>query len=159
MFPYNILSSLGFAVVSIWVLVESYGFPKNDMSTVHPGSWPSFLGWVLLILSMLLFAETLVKRRIAKRQEAAGEAYQADEPAPFNFRSKGIIYVYVLCGIFAVFSLVMHFVNFTVATLILIPSCMYLLGEKRPWMLAVVTVAMPIVVHVIFVRILGIQLP
>ena len=156
---YNIVSALGFAVVAIYILYSSSTFPIDESSNVQPGSWPTFLAWVMLALSVLLVAETLIRRMLA-RSVAAGEgSVFQDAPAPFDFKSRGMMYVYTLCGLFVIFSVLLHYVNFTVASVVLIPGCMRLLGEKRPWMLAVVTAGVPVVVYVIFARILGIQLP
>lgn len=158
-FPYKIFSGVAFSAVSCYFLYESSIFPREEMSNVQPGTWPFFLASLMLVMSIGLIVETCVRRLIARRQAAeAGIAYQ-DDPAPFAFKSRGMVYVYILCAIFLVFSLLLHYVNFTVASVFLIPSCMRLLGEKRRWMLAIITAGIPIIVYIIFAKILGIQLP
>lgn len=160
MFPYNILSSIVFIFVSSYIIYESSTLPKNEYADMNPGSWPSFLGWLMLILSVLLLVETLIKRKFAGKEKTdSGDAPVEDEPAPFDFTSKGMIYVYVLCVIFIAFSILLHFFNFTIASVFLIPCCMLLLGERRWWMLTSITAGVPILIHIIFALILKIQLP
>ncbi|MDR1533756.1 MAG: tripartite tricarboxylate transporter TctB family protein [Planctomycetota bacterium] len=159
MFFYNVASSLAFIFVSIFIIRESATFPQSEGPGADAAYWPSFLGWLILALSAALLAQTLFKRVQARRRaEESGSAF-VPEPGPFDFKSRGMMFVYGLCAIFLVFSLLLHYVNFNVASVVLIPSCMRLLGERRLWMIAAVTAGVPLLVWVIFAKILGIMMP
>ncbi|MDR1519166.1 MAG: tripartite tricarboxylate transporter TctB family protein, partial [Planctomycetota bacterium] len=138
---------------------ESATFPRSEGPGADAAYWPSFLGWIILALSAALLADTVFKRIQAKRRaEAKGTAF-IPEPGPFNFKSRGMLHVYGLCAIFLVFSLLLHYFNFTAASVVLIPCCMRLLGERRLWMIAALTAGVPLLIWVIFAKILGIMMP
>lgn len=161
MFPYNIASSLVFALLSVYVIYDSASFPASESGSIGSGYWPALLGWLLLFLSLGLFLETMVHRIIARRRsrsDAAQDA-QSETPSPFAFKSRGMVRVYLLCGAFLAFSVVMHCLNFSIASIVFVPLCMIILGEKRPLMVIAVTIGVPIVVYVIFEKVLGIPLP
>lgn len=144
----------------MYIIYESASFPPSDSAAIGSGYWPSLLGWMLLFLSLGLLLETLIRRGIARRK-AAREASEipADAPSPFAFRSRGMRCVYLLCGAFLVFSVILHYANYTIASIFFIPACMRTLGEKRPLRLLAVTIGMPFCVYIIFEKILGIPLP
>jgi hypothetical protein len=159
MFFYNVASSLSFIFVSICIIRESATFPQSEGSGADAAYWPSLLGWIILALSVALLADTVFKRSQARRRtEAKGTAF-IPEPGPFNFKSRGMLHVYGLCAIFLVFSLLLHYFNFNAASMVLIPCCMWVLGERRLWMIAAVTASVPLLVWVIFAKILGIMMP
>lgn len=157
MFPYNIAASLVFGLLSIHVIRASATFPSSGTSAIGSGYWPSLLGWMLLFLAVGLLLETLVRRVIAKRRARGGAL--GEGRAPFAFASKGMRCVYYLCGAFIVFSVILYYANFIVASLFFIPACMRVLGEKRLPMLLAVTAGVPVCVYVIFEKVLGIPLP
>lgn len=154
MFWYDIAVSAAAAIISLYVFCASDRFPQASGGGMGPGYWPSFLGAILLILAVLLFAESLWKRR---RRSAAADT--EPETVPFDFASPGMRCVYCLCGVFLVFGLLLRMFNFMAGAVFLIPACMLLLGEKRIPILAAVTIGVPLAVHVIFAWMLGVELP
>ena len=157
MIRYDFGLSAVFAAIACYVLHASSKFPPSETVGVGPAYWPSFLGYCLLLLSVALFIEALIKRHLAKSRES-DEAVESEKP-PIDFRSRGMACVYLLCGVFAIFSVLVYFVNFIVAIIFLVPACMVILGEKRPLVLVAVTTAVPVVVYVIFTMILRVDLP
>ena len=159
MFFYNVASSLAFIFVAVYIILESAGFPQPEGPGANPAYWPSLMGWIILILAAALLAGTVLKRvRARRRARKEGTAF-IPEPSPFAFKSRGMFQVYGLCAIFLVFSPLLHYLNFTVASVVLIPGCMRLLGEKRLGMIAAVTAGVPLLVWVVFAKILGILMP
>ena len=149
MFAYNIAVSLIAAAASVYIFVESGRFAKGVGGGMGAGYWPSFLGGVLLLLSVCLLVETLWK-------QWRGAPHS---PPPIQYRSPGMYRVYGLCGVFIVFALLLGLFGFMYGTLFLIPASMIILGERRWFVVSLVTVATPVTVHLVFTMLLGVELP
>ncbi|MCL1999941.1 MAG: tripartite tricarboxylate transporter TctB family protein [Planctomycetes bacterium] len=158
MFVYDIVASVLVFLVALFVIIRSGKLPPSETTGIGPGDWPYFLGWLLLILGAVLLGQTLWKMRSARRKLAEGKP-NAEPPPPFTFRSAGMRCIYALCGLFGIFIIVLLKVGFLAGTAVIVPGCMLLLGERRPAVLAAYTAGIPVAVWVIFVRIIGINLP
>lgn len=159
MFFYDFLSSILVTAVAVVVIVMSGRMPPPLAGSMGPGFWPGFLGYVLLVLGVVLFVQTLIKRHLELRRRKNSGRDEPPPAPPIQFSSRGMRGVYVLFAIFAVFVAVLAKASFLAATVVFVPGVMRLLGEKRPAVIAAMTVGAPIAVYIIFVRILGIALP
>ncbi len=158
MLVYDIAASVLVLLLALFVIVRSGGMPPSETAGIGPGYWPSFLGWVLLALGLVLLGQTLWKMRSLRRKAAEGRPAAAPPP-PIAFRSAGMRCVYALCALFGVFIVLLLKAGFLAGTVAVVPGSMLLLGERRLAVLAAYTAGVPAAVYVIFVRILGITLP
>jgi hypothetical protein len=121
---------------------------------IGPFFWPRLLSALLILFSALLVVEAVLVKGIA-----SGPGGVAKEKPPFRFTAPGMVRVYKMFGILAVFCAILHFANFLTASAFLAPACMWTSGERRPIWLAAIAVAVPTLVYVIFVMTLNVPLP
>ena len=159
-FVFDLVSAAAIMAGAIAVILYSRTLPLSESfsSGFGPGYWPSFLGHILLILGIVLLAETLMKKRRERRSAAGGEP-PIPEPPPIAFASPGMRRIYKLAGILGAFVILLLTLRFMAALTFLVPACMRLLGERRLAVLAAMTIGTPAAVYVVFVRLMGVNLP
>lgn len=157
MFRYNIAISIAGAGVSSYIMWASSRMRALEKSVLGPGSWPYFLGTLLLLLSVGLLVETLVKRYFERRKDPAATAAQPSRP--IDFTSPGLVCVYKLCGLLIVFAVLLRYTNFLFAVFVFIPSAMWAIGARKKTTLAAMAVGVPLSIYLIFAYLLKITLP
>ncbi|MDR1535587.1 MAG: tripartite tricarboxylate transporter TctB family protein [Planctomycetota bacterium] len=160
MFAYEFIASLLVIAGGAAIVIASgrLGDFNSYSSSFGPGYWPSFLGWAMLALGVVLLLEALVKLAADCRRAAAGLAVEK-LPPPIDFASPGFYRVYWLILILGGFMLALRLAGFLAGTVFLTPACMILLRERRPLILAAMTAGVPVAVYLIFVRLIGVHLP
>lgn len=158
MFRYNIAISFIAAGMSGYIMWTSSQMKALERTRFGPGAWPYFLGTVLLVISVALLIETLVKWHLERRKKPSAET---DKPGrrPIEFTSPGLIAVYKLCGLLVVFAILLRYTNFLFAVFVFIPSGMWILGSRKKTTLAALAVGVPLSIYVIFAYLLKITLP
>lgn len=146
----------GMSIYIMWTSSQMKALEKTDLG---PGAWPYFLGASLLLLSVGLLAETLIKNRLRRRRRTSGDAKDAPPPRPIAYASPGLVCVYKLCGLLVVFAVLLRCVNLLFAMFVFIPSAMWVLGERKKTTLAVMAAAVPLSIYLIFAYLLRITLP
>ncbi len=111
------------------------------------GVWPAMLGVLLIVLSVIMAAQAALKKNGAP-----------ESAAPFDFRSAGMKRMVILFGILLLFAVLIKLLGFYIAILFLVPAVMRLLGEKRLWMNAALTIGILAFVYLIFVLLLDLKL-
>lgn len=151
MIKFNLIASGVFALFAGWILWESSKFPPPGPWQGDPAAFPTFLGWVILLLAIALAAEALIGRWRGLRI-----MYEESPIDPF---SHGMFKVYCLCVLFVVFGFVTHYAGFYAGACTFLPLTMYALGERRWLPIIIITVSFPIFVYIVFTRLLGIVMP
>lgn len=67
--------------------------------------------------------------------------------------------IYILIGLLALFCLLLKLFGFYVAIIYLIPSVMFLLGERRPLVLIGLTAGIVVFIVIVFVMLLQLKMP
>ncbi len=132
---YDIVLSLILMALSGAMFFSAGKLPEVE-GAIGAGAWPRFLSVVLFLLAVLLLIPALLNR-------SSGEN-------PFDVRSPGFRRVLIGAGILAAYCILLKFLGFMIASAFMIPGIMRLMGEKRPWMLAVLTAAVLAAIYVIF---------
>lgn len=145
---YNIGISVFLILLSALMIRSSLQSGAAVQGTaMGPGVWPMILSVAMILLSVILIIQTLVRPR------------PENEEKPIDFRSPGMKRIYILIGLLALFCLLLKLFGFYVAIAYLIPSVMFLLGERRPAMLIGLTVGIIIFIVVVFVLLLKLKMP
>ena len=118
----------------------------SSRSGIRSGTWPGMIGVLMLLVSGILFAVTLLKGKELEKMEIA-----LAEDA--NKR------VYIVIGIMIAFCALLDVIGLYAAGALMIPPVMMLLGERGKVKIAVVTVATLVAVFLIFEVILKTQMP
>ena len=122
------------------------GIGFKQKGGTESGTWPAIMGGVLLVAAVILLVMTLVKRKKYEEMEVALHF-------PANMR------VYIMMGIFAVYCVLLRLLGLYLSAVLLIPSIMYVLGEKNKKKIALVTIGTIAAVFIIFQLVLGTKLP
>lgn len=116
-------------------------------TAMGPGVWPMILSVAMILLSVILIIQTLVRPR------------PEGEEKPIDFRSPGMKRIYILIGLLALFCLLLKLFGFYIAIIYLIPSVMFLLGERRPLVLIGLTAGIVVFIFIVFVMLLQLKMP
>lgn len=127
---WNIGAAAVFFAISAFVFVSTaeYAHPIGANTIGQdPGSaiWPRCLAVLLAVLSIGMVIEGFV-----------GKAYRNSNEAPINVKSPEMKGVYWMLLIFAAYCVVLRFGGFILASVIFIPSVMWVLGERK-WLRAI----------------------
>lgn len=129
-----------------YVIYTASGFPANN-SAVDPGAayFPTLLGFFVAVLSVLLIAGTLWKKEDGTDEELTITS---------DTKRAG-----VGMGIFILYCLLFKPLGFLLDTVWLCFAGMYLLQNRKYVKMAVISIAVPAAIYVVFVVLLGAKLP
>lgn len=126
-----------FAVV-VWFYLDA----QNMTSTqgMSPASFPKLILVCMCILGLMI----------------AGFSIGKDDVAEIKIKHKIIL---LTLGLLFVYMLAMEYVGYIISTIIFLPLCMYLFGERRPKYLILIPIILTVGVYILFKQIFGIILP
>lgn len=81
------------------------------------------------------------------------------QAAPIHFKSEGFHRVVKLSGVLIIFAAITYFLGIYIGLLLMVPTVMYLLGERKKLILAVFSVSTCLFVFMIFKLLLMVPLP
>lgn len=143
-----VVSSLrsSISVYHIWrglspPIASAYPTQKN------PAVWPCILAGALALLSVALIIETALKKEPGEEKKA------------IDWKSPGMIHVYIMLGIVVGFVVLMKIVGMLLALLIMIPAIEYLMSCRSKVMLIALPVGMVAFVYLFFVVAMKLTLP
>lgn len=145
---YNIgMSILLIALSALMIRSSLQSGAAVQGTAMGPGVWPMILSIAMIVLAVILLVQTLF------RAQPAGEA------KPIDFASAGMKRIYIMIGLLALFCLLLKLFGFYIAIAYLIPSVMFLLGERRPLVLIALTVGIIVFIVIVFVMLLQLKMP
>ena len=145
---YNIIMGILFLLLAIGAYIIADGMvAKLATDPLGPGFWPRCLAIVLGIFSIILLLQGLLKKPAD------------DVPSPFHFKSPEFRRVALLAGDLSLFLVITYFVGIYIGLLLMIPTCMYLLGERKVKVMAIFSVASCLFIYVVFKMLLMVPLP
>ena len=133
---YNYIVSVVMLLLSGYIFYESSGYTIGSSAQKNPAVWPCILAGALALLSVALIIETALKKEPGEEKKA------------IDWKSPGMIHVYIMLGIV---------VGFVV--LIMIPAIEYLMGCRSKVMLIALPVGMVAFVYLFFVVAMKLTLP
>lgn len=142
----NIFTGFIFLAVGIFAYVSSLGMvAKNANDVLGPSFWPKILAVIMIILSVMLFVESLLMK--------------SDIPSPIDIHSEGFHRVLKIFVVLVIFAVLIYFAGIYIAMLFMMPAVMYLHGEKKIPLMAGITVGMIVFVYLVFGKALHVPLP
>ena len=109
--------------------------------------------WILSPVFAILLSLSLFGEGLGERGRACEDAAQA-KPAPRKLRN---VLIVVLMG--AAYCALISLIRFLPASMLFLAAMIWFLGERRPWMIAAVSIVMPLVLYALFGLGLGVRLP
>lgn len=67
---YNIISALCFIALGVYVLIEAQTYNNKGIGQQNPGLWPSVLAVGMILFSVILIVQSLVKKEVKKDTSA-----------------------------------------------------------------------------------------
>ena len=145
---YNIGTGVVFLLLAVLAYMETFSMSaKFGTDHLGPAFWPRCLCIALGVFSALLILEGLLS---AKGKET---------PAPIDFKSENVRRVLKIIVVMVAFGAVTGIFGIYVGILLMMPSCMYLLGERNKKAFVFLSVAMCIGVYFVFGLALKVPLP
>ena len=145
---YNIVTGTIFLLIAIGAYEIGTSFvaklPTDPLGTAW---WPECLSIALGIFSILLILQGVLTPK------------SKDKPAPIHFKSEGFHRVVKLSGVLIIFAAITYFLGIYIGLLLMVPTVMYLLGERKKLILAVFSVSTCLFVFMIFKLLLMVPLP
>lgn len=147
----NICCSLVFIAVSIYAIVVSLGFKEFRNSTVNPSAFPRIMAGGLLIFSLLLLVMNLQK---FLRNDPN------DEASPIlSVKDRGIRYTLLCIAISIAYTALWETVGFLILAPVTLVLLMYLIGLRKWPVMIGVSVALTLVMWLLFYMVLTISIP
>ncbi|MGE4485114.1 MAG: tripartite tricarboxylate transporter TctB family protein [Oscillospiraceae bacterium] len=148
---YNYIASGFFIAMSCYILYETCTYKVSNSGQGNPAIWPRYLAIAMIVLSVLLIIETLIKKGTEKDSDGT--------EARIDWKSPGMIKVYLALAMVAGFIVVMNIFGMLIGLILLIPSIMWLMSCKNKVMYVILPIAVVTFVYFFFIKIMTITLP
>jgi putative tricarboxylic transport membrane protein len=133
------------SAIGILLIVLAAGYPTAaDYGTgvPGPGLWP-----IVMSAFMLAMAALLVLKSLKMKPEQDTEVPMWNE---------GTKRVYITMGILFVYTLVLQFLGFIIATTIMEAVFIQWFAKKKPWITAIISLVVTLVIYVVFQYLLNV---
>lgn len=120
-------------------MFDEYGVPGERF-------WPYGLAWLFIGLGVLQWIEVVIHRVNIM-------------DTLVDLTSVSVRRAYYVAIVMALYGILLNYAGFIVASLILTPVIMWMMGERRIWFLALITVVIVAVIYVSFTMIFNSPLP
>ncbi|MBP9642031.1 MAG: tripartite tricarboxylate transporter TctB family protein [Budvicia sp.] len=143
----NIVVGALSVLLGLVILYLSRDMSLFDESGV-PGErfWPYGLAWLFIGLGILQWIEVFIARLKTTDEEV-------------DLTSPAVRTSYLVAVIMVVYGIILNYTGFIVSTLLLIPVIMWMMGERRAWFLASISVVMVASIYIFFTMIFNSPLP
>lgn len=143
---YNIVVAFGAALFGL--LIMYFGRDLSGFADGVPGEnyWPSIIAWLFILLGALQLLE-VVFFKDAKAEKKV------------DLSSKPVRMAYLSAAVSGIYGCLLLVVGFVVASLVFVPSMMALMGERKVWVAAIVSVAVVGTIYVFFALVFNTTLP
>ena len=135
---------LGIAL-GVYSLYKFYTAAVKTSWIMSPYLFPLLLSAFTVLVSLSLLLEAVHELRAAAKEDGKGK-----------MNLKNVAVVMLLCIAYAV--LLPH-LGFIFASMLFLAALIWFLGERKIWLLAAISVVMPLLLYVIFGVLLSVRLP
>jgi putative tricarboxylic transport membrane protein len=149
-----VFESIALMLLGIATIIGSLMLDNFGEKVLAPGLFPSFLGGILVFLAVLMLVRTLRKTSDGGDVDRAGEDHDTAADT-----KKILIRSGLLVAATVIYLLLLAYVGFIIATLVYVCVVMYLLGERRWWMLVLTPAAVTLLIFIVFEIGLKVYLP
>ncbi len=127
--------------------------PKVPFKALEPAFWPNIIVWVLAFLGLVLLVQGLLANRRSQAQpDAATNSGEAGKTANVGTAAIAVALLFV-------FNFLLNTVGFIVASVLLLPVFMWLMGERRYWLMATIAILLPFALHFFFRHVASVYVP
>lgn len=135
---------------SAWIFYATKDFPEYYAGAPGSGFWPRIIAVILILLSVALIAEELIK----SRKKTSADEPEEDPAKPLHRKR-----VYLMFAAMIILAFSLKYLGFVISALWFIPAVMLIMEEKRWPVLLASSVGITAAVYVIFTYALKMSLP
>ena len=152
----NLVSSIILLAFEIWAYIETTGFRVHKRAYVQPATFPQIMICGMLIFTVVLFLQSLIKvTRGMKDEDPDNELSASINP----FTNKGVaaaFFVIILC--------ILYTYLFDKLGYVLVSACisvitMFLIGKRNFIVMILVSFLVPLIMWLIFYKMLTVNIP
>ena len=151
----NLVASVILLVFEIWAYTQTLGFKIVKKAAVQPATFPQIMCIGMLIFTVILLIQSLLKLKKADPEDPMMEA-----AASINIlKNKGVqaaAFVIVLCIAYAALFEVLGYV---LASTIVAAVIMWLIGKRDVKQIALVSILVPLLMWFVFYKLLTVNIP
>jgi len=129
--------------------------PKVPFKALEPAFWPNIIIYVLAFLGLVLVVQGLLASRGERATVQAVDSSNTDTKAKSSYPGITAIAIALLF----VFNFLLNTVGFILASVVLLPVFMLLMGERRYWLIALIAVVLPFALHFFFRHVASVYVP
>jgi len=127
--------------------------PKVPFKALEPAFWPNIIIGVLGFLGVVLVVQGVLEGRRINQEQSTDAS--AEAPAKRAYVAPTLIAIALLF----VFNFLLNAVGFIVASVLLLPVFMWLMGERRYWLMAIIAILLPFGLHFFFKHVASVYVP
>lgn len=146
---YDYVVSALLLAFSAWIFHATKDFPKYYGGAPGSGFWPRIIAGILIVLSIVLVAENLIK--LKKKTDA-----DSDNNSGQALHKKR---VYLMFAAMLLLALSLEYLGFIISSLWFVPAVMLIMEEKRWYVLLTSSAAITAAIYLIFTYALKMALP
>lgn len=139
------VDSILFLFLSVFILFLSTRMDSFGETVLSPGTFPALGAGVLFFLALALFFKAI-------RQELSS----CSDDVVHETKWKSVMVVTLLC---LVYVWVLPLLHFVISTMCFLSMFLVLIGERRIWMVSVVSISTTLLIYFIFGTMLKVLLP
>ena len=152
----NLVSSIILLAFEIWAYIETTGFRVHKRAYVQPATFPQIMICGMLIFTVVLFLQSLIKvTRGMKDEDPDNELSASINP----FTNKGVaaaFFVIILCILYTYLFDKLGYVLVSACISIII---MFLIGKRNFIVMILVSFLVPLIMWLIFYKMLTVNIP
>ena len=152
----NLVSSIILLAFEIWAYIETTGFRVHKRAYVQPATFPQIMICGMLIFTVVLFLQSLIKvTRGMKDEDPDNELSASINP----FKNKGVaaaFFVIILCILYTYLFDKLGYVLVSACISIII---MFLIGKRNFIVMILVSFLVPLIMWLIFYKMLTVNIP
>ena len=134
-------------IIGVLIMRESWSLSiAMTPNGPGPGFWPFILGSLMLLVAAVLFINTFINRK-----EFSARLIPLTKP--------GNIKAYITMAVTVVYCVLFDILGFYLATVLYMPSIMYILGMRKPLHFVLTTAGIILSIYIIFTVLLSTVFP
>ena len=151
----NLVASILFILFGAWALMKTYGFQEVRNTFVQPALFPQIMTVGMLIFSIILFVQSVIKLTTMKEDDPL-----AEPDSSINvLKDRGVlagVAVIVLCIFFVA---AFKALGYVLVSAIVSAAIMVLIGKRNWLQIVLVSILVPLVMWLIFYKVLTVNIP
>lgn len=150
----NLVASILFIVFGAWALMQTYGFQEVKNTYVQPALFPQIMTVGLLIFSIILFVQSVIKLTTMKETDPLAEKAATIDP-----RDRGVLAALAVIVLCVFFVAAFKALGYVLASAVISAAIMVLIGKRNWLQIVLVSILVPLVMWLIFYKVLTVNIP